>query len=424
MPAALVAPLTSVRPALNCGLLGRKLSHSYSPAIHEAFGGYNYKLFEVEPPDIPAFMARDDFNGLNVTIPYKKTVLEYCRQLSPAASEIGSVNTMLRLPGGGFYGDNTDVSGFKKMLSQTGLAIPGKKVIVFGKGGSSLTVRHVMKELGAAEIVIVSRQDNNHEFLRHHKDAAILVNSTPVGMYPGNDETPVSLDYFPCLEGVFDLVYNPARTRLLTEAKKRNLAHIGGLSMLVGQAAAASEIFTGKNVSEEKEQAVMRLLRRRMENIVLVGMPGCGKTTIGQMLAEKMDKRFVDTDAVIEQTAGCSIPEIFSREGEEGFRKRETEALKITGKESGLVIATGGGGVTREENYAHLHQNGSIIFMERSLDKLARKDRPLSQGSLEEMYENRQSLYRRFADRVVRNDGEVSATVEIIMEALDEVTGN
>ena len=408
---------------LNCGLLGRKLAHSYSPAIHEAFGGYRYALFEVEPPDLAAFINREDLHGLNVTIPYKKEVLAFCRELSPVAAEIGSVNTMLRTADG-FFGDNTDVAGFRKMVNQSGLGISGKKIIVFGKGGSCLSVCHVMKELGAAEIVIVARKDNHSEFLRCHKDATILVNTTPVGMYPGTEETPVSLDYFPCLEGVLDLIYNPGRTRLMMDAEARRLPHLGGLTMLVGQAAAASEIFTGHKIGEAKEQDVKRMLRRRMENIILVGMPGCGKTTIGHLLAAKMDKRFVDTDAEIESAAGCSIPEIFDREGEEGFRVRETEMMKKYGKESSLVLATGGGCVTREENYSHLHQNGSIVFIERNIKELSRNGRPLSQGNLDAMYEKRLPLYHRFADCAVRNDGEAGTVVKKIMEALDETSGD
>jgi len=404
------------------GLLGRKLAHSYSPVIHEAFGDYSYTLFEVEPQDLSAFMEREDIHGFNVTIPYKQEALAFCRSLSPAASQIGSVNTMLRLDGGGFFGDNTDAAGFRKMVIQSGLGIQGKKVIVFGSGGSNLTVCHVARELGAAEIVTVARKDNTGDFLSLHKDANILVNTTPVGMYPNTDETPVSLDYFPCLEGVFDLVYNPARTRLMMDAKDRRLPHLGGLSMLVGQASAASEIFTGQKIDLAKEQAVTTMLRRRMENIVLVGMPGSGKTTIGQSLAEKMNRRLIDTDTEITKAAGRSIPEIFSLEGEDGFRKRETEVIKKFGKESGLVITTGGGCVTREENYAPLRQNGSIIFIERSLEKLAREGRPLSQGNLDTMYEKRLPLYRRFADRVTQNESSIPNAVEAIMRALEEIT--
>ncbi|MCL2380570.1 MAG: AAA family ATPase [Treponema sp.] len=407
-----------------CGLLGRKLAHSYSPAIHEAFGGYSYALFEVEPPELAAFMERKDIDGLNVTVPYKQQALPFCRELSSAALEIGSVNTMLRMPGGGFYGDNTDAAGFKNMAAQSEITVAGRKVLVFGKGGSSLAVCHAMKELGAGEITVVSRADNHREFLLAHKDSGLLVNATPVGMYPDTENTPVSLDYFPRLEGVLDLIYNPARTRLMMDAQERGLPCAGGLSMLVGQAAAASEIFTGRKIDTAEEQAVIRMLRRRMENIVLVGMPGCGKTTIGRLLAEKMNRPLIDTDAEIAQTAGRSIPEIFDREGETGFRERETAAIKKFGKESGLVLATGGGCVTREENYRHLRQNGNIIFVERSPAKLGREGRPLSQGDLQAMYAERLPLYRHFAGFTVQNEGALATVAERVMEALDEITGN
>ena len=409
---------------LNCGLLGRKLTHSYSPAIHAAFGGYDYALFEVEPPDLAAFLNRGDLHALNVTIPYKQEVLPFCRELSPAAAKIGSVNTMLRTGNNTFFGDNTDVAGFRKMVNQSGLDVRGKKAIVFGKGGSSLSVCHVLEELGAGAVVVVSRKDNHGEFLRQHSDAAALINTTPVGMYPDTEAAPVSLDLFPNLEGVLDLIYNPARTRLMLEAEERGLPCMGGLSMLVGQAAAASEIFTGKKIPEAKEQEVTRMLRRRMENIVLVGMPGCGKSTLGHLLAKSLAKRLVDIDTAIEENAGISIPEIFEQEGEAGFRQRETEAIKKFGKEAGLILATGGGCVTREENYHPLRQNGNIVFIERNLNKLARGGRPLSQGNLEAMYEKRLPLYRRFADCTVQNEGEPQTAAKKIMEALDEITGN
>ena len=404
----------------NFGLLGQKLSHSYSPAIHEAFGGYNYALYEVEPSGLADFMAKKDFHGLNVTIPYKQAVMEFCGELSPVAETTGSVNTLVRMPGssGKFYGDNTDVAGFKQMVSQSGLDVEGKTVIILGAGGSSLSCCRVMKEYGAGKIVTVSRKDNNHGFLSLHKDAKILVNATPVGMYPDTGYQPVSLDYFPKLEGVFDLIYNPARTFLMMEAQQRGLPCIGGLSMLVGQAAASSEIFTGQKIDRAKELAIVEMLRRSMENIVLIGMPGCGKTSLGECIAEKTNKTFVDTDAEIEREANRTIPEIFNSEGESGFRKREAAVIEKYGKKSGLVIATGGGCVTNEENYRNLRQNGCLVFIERSLDKLAREGRPLSQGDMADLYEKRLPLYRRFADCSVHNDKEISCVAENIIQTI------
>jgi len=409
---------------LNCGLLGQKLSHSYSPAIHAAFGGYDYVLFEVEPQNLSGFMKNENFHGINVTIPYKQAVLEFCREISPVAQEIGSVNTIVRKPNDELFGDNTDAAGFKKMVDQLGVSVKGKKVIVFGSGGSSLSVVYVMKELNAGEIIVVSIKDNNDEFLCRHADASILVNCTPVGMYPNVDESPVSLDYFQQLEGVLDLVYNPARTRLMMDAAERNIPSIGGLIMLVGQAAVSSEIFTGRGVSEKKEQSVVKMLQCKMENIILIGMPGSGKSTHGKLLANKLGKPFIDADEEIIKTAGRTIPEIFAQEGEAAFREKETAVLAKFGKESGLVIATGGGCVTREENYRHLYQNGIIIFTERDINQLAREGRPLSQGDLSAMYKKRLPMYRNFADISVKVDGSPAKVAEKILEVIDEAYSN
>ena len=405
---------------MKCGLLGRKLAHSYSPTIHKAFGGYDYTLFEKEPEEIADFMKNGDFHGINVTIPYKQTVMEFCAELSPVAREIGSVNTVVRRPDGTLFGDNTDAAGFRKMVEQLAVSVSGKKVIIFGSHGSSLSVQYVMKQLGACEIIVVAIEDNRPDFLRNHADAAILVNCTPVGMYPniGAGNPPVSLDGFPAIEAVFDVVYNPARTWLMMDAEDQNSATMGGLVMLVGQAAISSEIFTGQRISGLTELSVVQKLRRKMENIILIGMPGCGKTTYGKLIAEKLNKDFIDTDEKIIETAGRTIPEIFEAEGEEGFRKRETEMVAKFGKESGLVIATGGGAVTREENYRHLHQNGTLIFIESEIDALARKDRPLSQGDLHELYKKRLPMYQRFADITTQAEGDPDAVAEKIIASI------
>ena len=405
---------------LRCGLLGRKLIHSYSPAIHGILAGYSYRLFEVEPENLASFLEGEDFHGLNVTIPYKKDVIPFCRELSPLARAIGSVNAILRRPDGTLYGDNTDARGFLAMLKRSAIPVEGKKVLVLGSGGSSLSVRHVLSECDAGQIIVVSRGGENHYGnLERHADAQVIVNTTPVGMYPDTDRAPVSLSAFPHLEGVLDLVYNPARTRLLMDAQARDLPHMGGLTMLVGQARAACELFTGQAVDAEKEQLAARMLRQKMENLVLIGMPGCGKTTVGKALAEQLGRPFIDADLALEEAAGISIPEIFSREGEAGFRQREAQTLKQLGSQSGLVIATGGGCVTREENYFHLRQNGIIIFLERSTALLAREGRPLSQGDLEAMYRQRLPLYRRFACLTAHNDAPAETVVKNILSAVD-----
>jgi len=406
-----------------CGLLGQTLKHSYSPAIHKALGGdYSYELFEAEPENVAEFLEHGDWDGINVTMPYKQTVIPYCKELSPAAAAIGSVNTILRRPDGSLCGDNTDAAGFRTMLHQSGIAVKGKKVLVLGSGGSSLTVRHVLREEGAGESTVISRKGSEtYETLGRHRDAQVIINTTPVGMYPNTAESLIKLAEFPHLEGVLDLIYNPARTRLLMEAEALGISHLGGLPMLVGQAAAAAKHFAGDAPLRVPEHTVTNLLRHQMENIILIGMPGAGKTRLGGLLAERLGRPGIDIDKEIEKATGCTIPEIFAREGEEGFRRIETQILAQWGKESGLVIATGGGAVTREENYAHLHQNGRIILLERDLAKLERNGRPLSQGDLQALYERRFPLYQRFADCALRNEGEPEDVINQILEVSHEI---
>ncbi|MCL2569063.1 MAG: shikimate kinase [Oscillospiraceae bacterium] len=411
---------------MRCGLLGRTLQHSYSPTIHAALGGgYSYELFEVEPEGLPAFLERGDWDGINVTIPYKQTVIPFCHALSPDAQAIGSVNTIVRMADGSLYGHNTDAVGFLSMLRKSGISAAGKKVLVLGSGGSSLTVCHVLREQGAREIVVVSRDgQNNYVNLHLHADTEIVVNTTPVGMYPHVEAAPVDLALFPRLDGVLDLIYNPSRTHLLMDATDRAVPCVGGLTMLVGQAAAAAEYFAGRQIDANQIDYVLCKLRNQTQNIILVGMPGSGKSTVGSILHACTGRLLIDTDHEIALAAGLSIPEIFEREGEAGFRLRETEVLAKWGKESGLIIATGGGVVTREENYRHLHQNGMIFFLERPVSALARGDRPLSQGDLREMYAQRLPLYQRFADDTVQNAGEPDVAADRILEVFDETLGD
>ena len=404
-----------------CGLLGQKLGHSYSPLIHRALGcDYSYELFEVEPDKLSSFLERGDFHGLNITIPYKTAVIPFCKELSPMASAIGSVNTILRRPDGSLYGDNTDVIGFLTMVSRSGISVSKKKVLVLGSGGSSLTVSHGLKELGADEIIIISRRgENTYENLNCHRDAEIIINTTPVGMYPDTGKAPINLMDFPDLEGVLDIIYNPARTRLLMDAKNLGIPYLGGLTMLVGQAKAAAELFSAQTITASKELAVLDSLSHQMENIILIGMPGSGKTTIGQILAEITERPFYDADIVLEKDSAMTIPEIFKSEGEDGFRVRESKVLEKLGKESGIVIATGGGCVTKEENYPHLHQNGVIVFLERDLSLLERAGRPLSQNAdLSLMYTKRLPKYQKFADLTVKNDTDGYIVAKSILEII------
>lgn len=406
-----------------CGLLGRKLGHSYSPQIHAHLGDYEYRIFEREPENVGDFLKNGDFHGINVTIPYKKDVIPFLSELSPAAQRMGAVNTIVRRPDGSLIGHNTDYFGFRSMVERSGLTVAGRKVLVLGSGGASNTVVVVLKELGAQVIVVSRSGENNYENLHLHADAAVIVNATPVGMYPNTGKAPLDLGQFPHLEGVLDVIYNPARTQLLLDAQAKGLVTMNGLWMLVAQAKESAEWFAGSAISDDKIAQIHKLLRLQMENIVLVGMPGCGKSTVGQLLAEKTGKKFVDADAALEEAAGRKITDIIPNDGVEAFRAMETETLSNLGKQSGLVLTTGGGCVTKERNYNLLHQNGTIVWLTRDLSVLPTDGRPLSQsGRLEEMFRQREPMYRRFADITISNDGTPAETVQKILTALEDNT--
>ena len=407
-----------------CGLLGRKLGHSYSPAIHAFLGDYSYQLFEKEPEELPDFLRNGDFDAINVTIPYKKDVIPYLDELSPVAKKLGAVNTVVRRTDGSLIGHNTDYYGFRSMLARSGLDCRSKKVLVLGSGGASATVCAVLEEAGANVVVISRTGENNYGNLHLHADAAILVNTTPVGMYPNVGESTVELESFPGLEGVLDIIYNPARTKLLLDAEEKGLVTMNGLWMLVAQAKEASEWFTGNKLDDSLITAIHAKLRRRMENYILIGMPGCGKSTIAAHLAKltRREDKVVDADAMIEKLAGKTIPEIFAEDGEAGFRTLETQVLGELGRQSGLIIATGGGCVTKPENYPLLHQNGILIWLQRDTSLLPTEGRPLSQQNrLEDLYRLRKPLYEAFADCTVRNDRppeEIALEITKALEAL------
>ena len=404
------------------GLLGERLGHSFSPQIHRDLAGYDYQLLPTPPEAVEDLFARRAFQGLNVTIPYKRTVMPLCDEIDPRAAAIGAVNTVVNR-NGRLTGYNTDIDGFLYMARRAGVDMTGKKVVILGSGGTSRTARAAAGELGAREIVTVSRHgEDNYQNLSRHADAQVLVNTTPVGMYPNWGQSPVSLESFPALEGVLDVVYNPLRTALLLQAEERGLPRSCGLPMLVAQAKRAAELFTGQNIGDSRTEAVLHGLRRQLTSIVLIGMPGCGKTTVGRALAGKLGRTFVDLDEEIVRRAGTSIPEIFAREGEAGFRERESALVREFGERTGLVVSTGGGVVTRRENYIPLKQNGLLLHLRRDPAALPTDGRPLSQATApEELWRRRAPLYAAFADGEIDNNGTLAGTLEQIEKEMTKL---
>lgn len=421
---------TKQHTPLHTGLLGEKLGHSFSPQIHKALVGerYTYELFERDPADVEAFVRGDEWDAINVTIPYKKVVMPYLDEISPEAQRIGAVNTVTHLPDGRLRGDNTDYFGFDRTLKACGVATEGKKALILGNGGAAATAVNVLRDRGAT-VIVLSIDDipvggitpEGYETVyERHGDAEIVVNCTPIGMYPKFvGQKLVELCRLPSVKAVFDMVYNPARTALLQEADSLGIPAYNGLLMLVAQAKRASELFLGESLADSLIDTIVEDIARETGNIVLIGMPGSGKSTVGQKLSEALGRPFVDTDALIVEAAGRPIPEIFATDGEDAFRALETEAVKKAGMMSGAVIATGGGVVTRERNYAPLSQNGRIVFIRRDLDKLPTAGRPISQANpLEELYAKRLPLYKQFADAEIDNNGDLDGTVEAILKAL------
>lgn len=408
------------------GLLGRKLGHSWSVPIHEALGCRGYRLIELEPGDLAPFLRRTDIGGLNVTIPYKRDVMPLCDEIDPAAAAIGSVNTIVRGADGKLRGYNTDIDGFDYMAGRAGIGFAGKKVVILGSGGASLTAQAAVRRAGAREVVVVSRSGpDNYGNLDRHADADIVVNTTPVGMYPQVGTAPVDLTVFPRCEGVLDVIYNPRRTALLLQAEALGIPCSDGLPMLVAQAKTAEERFFGSPIPDSENQRILAQLRRDMENIVLIGMPGSGKSTVGQLLSELTGREAIDIDQRITERAGCSIPEIFARGGEAEFRALEREETAKAGALSGRILLTGGGVVKTPENRAALRQNGRIYHLLRALEALPTDGRPLSQGAdLTAMWREREPLYRAFQDVTVDNNGPAEDTARAIWRDFCEVSGD
>lgn len=409
-----------------CGLLGEKLAHSYSPQIHSRLADYEYLIYEKRPDEVESFLRSGEFDGLNVTIPYKKTAFALCDELSDTAKKLGNVNTIVRLPDGRLFGHNTDYFGFDYVVKSSGISVEGKKAVVLGSGGASATVCAVLEDLGAAQVVVISRGgEDNYDNISRHYDARIIVNATPVGMYPNNGSSLLDLEKFSECEWVCDLIYNPAKTALLLQAEALGIPCRNGLAMLVAQAKESAEYFGGEPIENSVIEKITAELSREMLNIILIGMPGSGKSTIGRIIAEKTGRRFIDVDEYIVEQAGMSVFEMFAGLGEEGFRKYETAALNEVCRLSACVISTGGGCITREENYRAVRQNGSVAWIQRDIDLLPTAGRPLSAtNDLNEMYKKRKPLYEKFSDFSVENMGEAEQAAEKIMELYYENNGN
>ncbi len=404
------------------GLLGEHLPHSFSPQIHLALGNNDYHLFEIAPENLEKFLSERKFKGINVTIPYKKAVIPYLDVISPEAEKIGAVNT-ITVRDGKLYGDNTDYFGFKYMVERSGIDIKGKKALVLGSGGASATVQAVLSDMGADSVGVVSRNGEiNYTNIYNEIDTEIIVNTTPVGMYPDNMHSPVVLEKFPNLKGVFDVVYNPLRTKFIMDAQNLGIPAVAGLSMLVAQAKKAHEIFFDTKLNDDITEKITLTLFKEMCNIVLIGMAGCGKSTIGKLLSEKLNKELIDTDTMIENAENKPIPEIIRNQGEDFFRCCENVAVNLAGREKSSIIATGGGVVTRPENYMPLKQNGIIVFINRDADLLPTNGRPLSQlHGVKELYEKRMPLYRQFAHIEVDGNGTVEEVADSIIKEIEKI---
>ena len=408
------------------GLIGEKLGHSYSRQIHEQIGGYSYQLHELPTEaDARAFLEARDFKGVNVTIPYKKLVIPYCDKVEPRAAAIGAVNTLVNRDGK-LLGFNTDYDGFQYLARRHGVRFRGKTVLILGSGGTRNTVAAVARDGGAARIITVSRTGGDGAVTYAQAEASgegqIIVNASPAGMYPNNGGCLIDLRRFPDLEAVLDVVYNPFRTELVLRAAERGVTAAGGFEMLVAQAVYAAQYFTGRTFDAgQAVPEVSRRLQRELANVSLIGMPGCGKSSIGAALSKRLGKAFVDLDEEIERRTGCNIPDIFAREGEEAFRRYEAETLAEVSKRTGQVIACGGGVIKTAANVHALRQNGTVLWVQRALDKLATGGRPLSRGgaALKQLQTERTPLYRAAADAVLDNSASLDRVVQEAVQLVD-----
>ena len=401
------------------GLLGRTLGHSFSPRIHSALGNTNYELFEREPSQLQEFFADPELQGINITIPYKVNALEACDVVDPRAERIGCVNTMVRKDGK-WYGYNTDYDGFVFTLQHAGIDVSGKECIILGDGASSATVHVALEDLGAKNIVHLSRKTAPFygDVPNYYETAQIIINCTPIGMYPHNPANLIDITQFSKLEGVVDLIYNPRRTILLLQAEMMEIPHCDGLPFLVAQGVEAAKHFQGESFGTKEIEQILRDMRREKENIILIGMPGVGKTTVGKALGEEMGRTCVDVDHELEKEIG-DISTYITEQGEPAFREKEAEMIAKFGTQTGLIISTGGGCVTVPKNFAHLRQNGRIYQLTQPVENLSTSGRVLSSGGIERLREleaTRTPMYESFAQCIVEHNRNAPETASAILE--------
>ena len=405
------------------GLIGEHLSHSFSKLIHESIASYQYDLVELSPNELEAFLLKRDFNAINVTIPYKQDVIPYLDEISESAKEIGAVNIIVNREGK-LYGYNSDVDGFIYLLDRAGISVKDKTVLILGTGGAYKAIRYALDKLGAKKIFVASRSKKpvylSYSEIIEHPEIQVVVNATPVGMYPHNEESIGVFDELPNLEGYVDIIYNPINTKNVIEASLRGIKSIGGLYMLIYQAIRSIEIFLDKKIDDSIVNSIYKRIMREHSNIVLIGMPTSGKSKIGKRLAKTLNIKYLDTDEVIEKETNMTIAEYFEDFGEKSFRKLETKVVERIYKETPMVIATGGGIIKNVENIKMLKQNGTIIFINRPLEQLfASKDRPLSSNKkdLKRLYEERLPIYKKYADyEIFNDDGDDIKVLEEILE--------
>lgn len=401
------------------GLLGRTLGHSFSPRIHNALGNTNYELFEREPSQLQEFFANPELQGINITFPYKVNALEACDVVDPRAERIGCVNTMVRKDGK-WHGYNTDYDGFVFTLKHAGIDVSGKECIILGDGASSATVHVALEDLGAKSITHLSRKTAPlyTDAPNYYETAQIIINCTPIGMYPHNPASLIDIMQFSKLEGVVDLIYNPRRTILLLQAEMMDVPHCDGLPFLVAQGVEAANHFQGESFGTKEIEQILRDMRHEKENIILIGMPGVGKTTVGKAIGKEMGRTCIDVDQELAKEIG-DISTYITEQGEAAFREKEAEMIAKLGTQTGIVISTGGGCVTVPKNFAHLRQNGRIYQLTQPVDKLSTSGRVLSSGGIErlrELEETRTPMYESFAQCIVEHNRNAPETVAAILE--------